>query len=106
MLHQLLELLENPYVSATVILVLIMYGSMAKPELPPAVQRMFTNPIFQILLFSLIVYRGNHNPQVAIMIAVVFMIVMNLITEQNMRESVQQAEQFQGSRYQSGHLNY
>jgi hypothetical protein len=90
----MLELLNNPYVSSTLVLILVLYGSLARPKLPKTVHKVFENPIFQIVLFSLIVYRGNHNPQLAVVVATVFMVIMNLITEQKMKQSVEQVENF------------
>jgi hypothetical protein len=92
------KILENQYVTAVLVLVLVLYGSLARPNIPPILQNLFENPIFRVLLLALIVYRGNQNPQLAIVVAVVFMIVMNLITQQKLFESFQQVENFRGMR--------
>lgn len=85
---------QNQYLVALVILVLILYASFARPELPPYLLNLFYNPIFQILLFTLILYHGNRNPLASLMIAVVFMLIMNLLSQQKIKQDVQKLEAF------------
>lgn len=75
----MLEILDNPYVFGAFTLVFVLYGSLAGPKLPEYVKRVFQNPVFQLVLFALIAYRGNHDPFSAVMISVGFLLIMTSI---------------------------
>ena len=75
----MLEILDNPYVVGAVTLFFVLYGGLAGPTLPSWVKKLFQNPIFQLLLFALIAYRGNHDPFSAAMIAIGFLFIMTAI---------------------------
>jgi hypothetical protein len=94
-----LSFLENQWVYGVLVLIVILYGSLAGPNLPPFIRNLFQNPIFQILLFSLIVYKANMNPQFALIIAVVFLIVMTLIDRQIIRDEFGKIETFNRIRF-------
>jgi hypothetical protein len=78
--------LSNPYVAGAIVVIAIFYGSLARPELPMAVHRLFDNSIFRFVVLTLIAWVGSKNIQVALVIAIVFMITMNLLSEQKLSE--------------------
>lgn len=78
--------LSNPYVAGAIVVIAIFYGSLARPELPMAVHRLFDSPIFRFIILTLIAWVGSKNIQVALVIAIVFMITMNLLSEQKLSE--------------------
>jgi hypothetical protein len=90
-----LTFLEKPYVFGALALLLILYGSAVGPELPPFMKNLFQHPVFQILIFSLIVYRGNKNPQTALIIAVAFLFIMTVVERTETREEFRKIEAFQ-----------
>ena len=47
---------------------------------------MFNNSIFRILILALIVYKGNKDPQLAIIIAIAFTITMNYLRDNELKE--------------------
>ena len=61
------------------IMFLVFYGGIAAPKLPSFILKLFSLPIFRILILSLIVYKGNSNPTLSIMVAVGFILVMDKI---------------------------
>ncbi len=65
---------------------LVLYAGMASPELPSVIKKMFNNSIFRILILSLIVYKGNKDPQLAIIIAISFTITMNYLRDNELKE--------------------
>lgn len=75
----MLEILDNPYIFGSCTLLFVLYGSLAGPKLPEVVKSMFQNPVFQLVLFALIAYRGNHDPFSAVMISVGFLLIMTSI---------------------------
>jgi len=92
--HMDLAFLENVYVFSALALLLVLYGSMARPQLPPFIKNLFHHPVFQILIFSLIVYRANHNPTAAIIISVGFLLFMTAVNEYETKEEFEKIEQF------------
>jgi hypothetical protein len=72
--------------SAITSMFLVLYAGMASPELPKMVKKMFNNSIFRILILSLIVYKGNKDPQLAITIAIAFTITMNYLRDSELKE--------------------
>jgi len=89
-----LDIVEHPYVKVVVFIFLVVYASLARPDLPPFMVNLFENPIFKLLVLALIVYRGNKDPQMALMIAIAFMVTLNLISEQKTKETFRQVEGF------------
>ena len=79
---------SNVYASTIIGLFLVLYGGLAKPKLPSFIRNLFNNPIFRVLILALIMYRGNKNPQLSIMLAVAFVITLNLVSEQETIEKI------------------
>ena len=94
-----LEILNNnEYVKTILSMFLVLYASLARPELPDFIRKLFENPIFRILVLSLIVYRGNKDPQLSLMIAIAFTVTLNLMAEQEVQEGFRQIEAFRNQR--------
>lgn len=85
-LDNLTGLMNNPYFSASLTLFLVLYGGLAKPDLPDFVMNLFDNALFRVLVLFLIAFTASKNAQVAILVAVVFTITMNLVSERKMAE--------------------
>jgi len=81
------DFMQNPYVSATLVLFLILYSSLARPDLPDFVMSLFNNAIFRMLMLFLIAYIAVANVQVAILVAIGFTITMMLLSERKMAEN-------------------
>jgi len=77
---------KNRYSSTLITLFLVLYSGLVAPKLPNFIVKLFDNPIFRILILSLIVYNGNKDPQFAIMIAVGFTVTMNMVSKQKLFE--------------------
>ena len=78
---------SHKYGSIVLTMFLVFYSGLAAPKLPSFIRNLFENPIFRILILSLIVYKGNKDPQLAIMIAVGFTVTMNFISSQRFFEN-------------------
>lgn len=85
-MDRLTQALQNPYVSATLTLFLVLYGGLAKPDLPDFVMDLFDNALFRVLVLFLIAFTASKNAQVALLIAVGFTVTMNLLSERKMAE--------------------
>lgn len=77
--NAVLSPLDNPYVSGLLRIFLIVYGGLAAPHLPPAVLKWFDYVPFRILLLALIVWTANHDPAIAVLIAVAFFVSVNTL---------------------------
>ena len=77
---------DNKMLSTIITLVTLLYASLARPKLPKFMVKLFENSIFRILFLSLIVYKGNRDPKMSIMIAVGFTLTMNIISQQKFLE--------------------
>jgi len=85
-MDQVTDFLQNPYVSAPLTLFLILYGALARPDLPDFIMDLFDSAIFRMLILFLIAFTASKNPQIAIIVAVVFTLTMNLLSEKKMAE--------------------
>jgi len=77
---------ENKYVFPVVSLILGMYAALARPKLPKFIEKLFNNPIFRLAMISYIIYRGNKDPQLAVMIAAAFLITMHMINKRQVKK--------------------
>jgi len=80
------EYLRDPYVSAVLTLFLVLYGGLAKPNLPDFITDLFENPLFRMLVLFLIAYTSSQNIQVALLVAVGFTLTMQLVSERKIAE--------------------
>ena len=72
----------NKYVLPVLSLFLGLYVALARPTLPKYIERLFENPVFRLVVISYIIYRGNNDPQLSLMIAAAFLITMHMINKQ------------------------
>ena len=84
----------NPYFATIVTIILTIYASLASPNLPNFIKKLFNNSIFKILIISFIAYRANKNPQLSLLISICFVITLNLIADQENKEAFSQIENF------------
>jgi hypothetical protein len=80
------QLLQNQWFTAFASLFLILYASLARPNLPLWVVRLFENPFFRLFVLFSIAYAASKNVTVAIVTAIAFAIVMSLLSEMRLRE--------------------
>ena len=81
-----LAFLDQPYVSSVLKLVLILYGSLAAPKLPPSFGPVFSNTFFIVIVMSLIAWVGNHDPALALIIAVVYFMSIKHLTKNALQQ--------------------
>ena len=78
---------KNKTVSSVVGLFLVLYGCLSGPKLPGFIRSMFENPVFRVVILALIMYRGNKDPQLSLMLSVGFIMVMNQLNEEKIKEN-------------------
>lgn len=72
---------NNPYLSTSLSLFLVLYAGLAAPQLPEYVARMFDNQLFKLLIFFLVAYSSRKNPTIAIIAAVGLMVSLHTLTK-------------------------
>ena len=78
------------WVSPVLVLFLIMYGSIAAPALPQGVLKYFDMTIVKVFVLAGALIVRNYAPTLSLMIAIVFMITMNLLKDHNVIEMAQE----------------
>jgi hypothetical protein len=86
------DVFDNKYISTTITLALGLYAALLGPELPDVVKNLFTNTIFRILILFLVVVRGNKDPQLAIIIAIAFVLTLDYIYAKTAKETFKSLE--------------
>lgn len=89
-INGVLSPLDSAPGAAVLKLFLVLYGSMIAPHLPDSVLKWFNYVPFKILVLFLIVWTGNHDPSLAIIIAVAFFASMNVLSGKKMFEAFRQ----------------
>lgn len=96
-LENISDLLESGFsdkrISVILTMILVFYGGLAGPKLPPFVLDLFEKPIFRIFILSLIVYKSNSNPTLSILISIIFTSIMNTINNKKKMENFSQVSE-------------
>jgi hypothetical protein len=66
--------LDNNYVSGGIQLFIILYATLAAPQLPVSMAKLFHVPAFQLVLFALIAYTATKDIGVSVMLAIAFFV--------------------------------
>lgn len=91
MLNKILKPLDNIYISTALSMFLIIYGAMARPELPNFIKDALKNDAIRLVYLFLLAYLSDKNPQVALVIAVFFMVGFGLLADSEVSESFEDA---------------
>jgi len=78
---------SNKYIHNIVSMALVLYAGLAKPTLPAIIKDLFENGVFRIVVLSIVLYRGNKDPQFSILVATAFTLILNRLGEQKIKEN-------------------
>jgi len=81
------NILDNPYVVATLTILIFLYTASIRPELPPYIKVLFNNPIFRVFVLFLVVVRGNKDPVFSLAIAIAFVTTLTYLNQQQAKEA-------------------
>ena len=87
-----LAALEDKYIGTIVSLFLVLYGGLARPELPKFVKDLLANDLLRVLYVFLLAYLADKNVQVALVCAVVFMVLNGLWADSEVKEAFDNLE--------------
>jgi hypothetical protein len=79
--------LRNPYVMAILKVTIALYAAQIAPKLPNFVSTMLNNTFVKIILITLIVYLSEKDLQLALMLAVLYVVVINVLSGRGILES-------------------
>jgi energy-coupling factor transporter transmembrane protein EcfT len=79
--------LNNPYVMAIVKISLVLYAAQIAPKVPQSITGLFQNTLFKIVVIALIAYLADVDFQLAIIIAIVYVLGMNGLSGRGFFES-------------------
>lgn len=79
--------LQNPYAMAVIKIIIVMYAAQMAPRPPVMVTNLFKNTFFKLFALFVIVYLSERDFQLAVILAVVFVIGLNLLSGRGILES-------------------
>jgi hypothetical protein len=80
-------ILQNPYIMAVIKLTLVLYATKIAPNPPDFMEKLFDNTAFKMVALALIMYLANVDFQLSIILAVIYVITMNLASGRQFLES-------------------
>ena len=89
------EFLDNKYVSSFLTLMIVLYATFLRPELPPFVKELFNNTLFRMFILFLVVVKGNTNPSLGLVIAIAFILTMDYLYVMDSQEAFRQCEEWE-----------
>lgn len=83
-----MDVLNNEYVLIVLGILVTVYASMASVALPSSLKTLFKNDVFRVVFLSLLLmHRFDKSPHIALSVALVFVITMHYIAEDEKREA-------------------
>jgi small basic protein len=79
--------LSNPYIMAVLKISLALYGAQIAPRSPKYIETLFKNTFVKIILIFFIIYISEKDIQLAIILAVIYVLGMNVISGRGIFES-------------------
>jgi hypothetical protein len=83
-----LSILDNKYIAAIVYVCLILYASLAAPNLPPYILGWFENSLFRLFIIFLIFYIGLKDGTTALLMALGFIITIQTLNKMSFRDQL------------------
>jgi hypothetical protein len=72
---------DNKYILPIVIAIIAMYSVLARPKIPTYIVKLFENTIFRLVVIAYVIYRGNTDPALSLIIAAIFLLIMHEINK-------------------------
>ena len=70
------NILDNQYVSTSLAVFLVLYGGLASPKLSKCMIKLFSNPLFRLIIIFLIAYTSSKNHSIALVATIVLILLM------------------------------
>jgi hypothetical protein len=97
-MEQLEKALNNEYFLIGMAICVTIYASRSQVELPTFMKKLFKNDIFRVMFLStLLMANFKKAPHVAVAIALIFIVTMNGISNDEIHEQFETMESFRGN---------
>jgi len=83
-------LMDNPLVIGLIAIAVTVYGPRLSPKLPAFITNAFNSSLFRFGVLLLIVFIGNRDIRVSMVLAILFMILLSVVNHQNLKEDFEQ----------------
>lgn len=89
-----MDLLDNKYFTTGISVFLAMYAGVLAPKLPNGLARLLKTDIARVLIIALVAFLANRDPQLSLMIAVAFVVSLNVVSERMVCKKLEKMEGF------------
>lgn len=83
-------LMENPLVIGLISIAVTVYGPRLSPKLPAFITNAFNSSLFRFGVLLIIIFIGNRDIRVSMVLAILFMILLSIVNHQNIKEDFEQ----------------
>jgi hypothetical protein len=83
-------LMENPLVIGLIYIAVTVYGHRLSPKLPAFITNAFNSSFFRFGVLLIIIFIGNRDIRVSMVLAILFMILLSIVNNQNLKEDFEQ----------------
>ncbi len=83
-------LMENPLVIGLISIAVTVYGPRLSPKLPAFITNAFNSSFFRFGVLLIIIFIGNRDIRVSMVLAILFMILLSIVNHQNLKEDFEQ----------------
>ena len=96
------NILQNDYVAVILAIFVIAYGfALSRVQLPGYIRNLFNNDIFRVVFLSLLlIHNFNRTPHVAVAIALIFVITLHYLHEQEIKETISYYNDYKNNKKQ------
>jgi hypothetical protein len=88
--NTLQTIMDNPLVIGLISIALTVYGPRLSPKLPDFIRNAFNNSFFRLIVLVLVIFIGSRNIRLSLVLAILFMVLMSITNNQNIKEDVEQ----------------
>jgi hypothetical protein len=88
--NTLTKIMDNPIVVGVVAIVLAMYGPRLSPKLPSPIRNAFNHSFFRFIIMLLVIFVSLRDIRLSLVVAILFMILMSAVMNQNIKEDFEQ----------------
>ncbi len=88
--NTLQTIMDNPLVIGLISIALTIYGPRLSPKLPDFIRNAFNNSFFRLIVLVLVIFIGSRNIRLSFVLAILFMVLMSITNNQNIKEDFEQ----------------
>jgi hypothetical protein len=88
--NTLQTIMDNPLIIGLISIALTVYGPRLSPKLPDFIRNAFNNSFFRLIVLVLVIFIGSRNIRLSLVLAILFMVLMSITNNQNIKEDFEQ----------------